>query len=117
MSHVQLRDEKAHWAWWIQHNGLIAHEPQAQQVTRIQAWAATGLGVVIGLLGPVGFVSGFLGNLLTAAGFVATVWGLFVSARLRFERDAPAKAAERVANRLADLAARRRFLARGDRQE
>lgn len=112
LSLAQVRDEKAHWAGWVRQHGLVGREPEATGATMFQAWLATLAGLIISLLGPLGYVSGLAGNILTGAGFLSAVWGLLVSARLRGERAAPAAAAERVDFRLAELVARREALMR-----
>lgn len=106
----RVRDEASHWAIWVREHGLLGQEPEASRWTTFHATAATLSGIVISLLGPLGFVSGRVGGALTGAGFIATVWGLIVSARLRAEREAPAAAAERVSHRIDELLARRRIL-------
>lgn len=110
LSLTEVRDEKAHWAGWVMRNGLVGNEPAATGGTTRQAWAATLAGSGISLLGPLGYVSGLAGNVLTGAGFLAAVWGLLLSARLRAERAPSAAAAERVDFRLEELVARRRAL-------
>ena len=104
----QMRDETAHWAEWIAKQNLIASEPSPRALVKVQSSGLTITGVVIGLFGPLGFISGSIGTIFTAAGFVTTVWGFFISANLRAEKQEPARAAERVKFRIDELVHRRK---------
>jgi hypothetical protein len=110
LSLYHVRDEKAHWAAWLNEHDLVARAARPRKILGFQSLGLVVFGTTIGLLGPFGYLSGFVSNLLTALGFFSTVWGLFLSSVLRAEMEGPSQAAERVDFRIAELVSRRKAL-------